>query len=64
MAKRRMDPVNALKLAIERERGANKFYRRAAEVTLALWRTACWVRCLLAASPPHAFRGAACRPRP
>jgi rubrerythrin len=33
MAKRRMDPVDALKIAIERERGANKFYRRAAEMT-------------------------------
>ncbi len=33
MAKRRMDPVDALKLAIERERGANKFYLQAAAVT-------------------------------
>jgi len=33
MAKRRMDAVDALKLAIERERGANKFYRQAANMT-------------------------------
>ncbi len=33
MAKRRMKPVDALELAIERERGANKFYRKAAETT-------------------------------
>lgn len=33
MAKRRMDAVDALKLAIERERGANKFYRQAANIT-------------------------------
>lgn len=33
MAKRRMDAVDALKLAIERERGANKFYRQAADMT-------------------------------
>jgi len=32
MAKRRMKAVDALKLAIERERGANKFYRQAADV--------------------------------
>jgi rubrerythrin len=32
MAKRRMKDVDALRLAIERERGANKFYRRAADV--------------------------------
>ncbi len=31
MAKRRVDAVEALKLALERERGANKFYRQAAE---------------------------------
>jgi len=33
MAKRRMDAVDALKLAIERERGANRFYRQAADMT-------------------------------
>lgn len=33
MAKRRMDTVDALKLAIERERGANKFYRKAVDMT-------------------------------
>lgn len=33
MAKRRMDAIDALKLAIERERGANKFYRQAADMT-------------------------------
>lgn len=33
MAKRRMDAADALKLAIERERGANKFYSRAARST-------------------------------
>ena len=33
MAKRRPDAVEALKLAIERERGANKFYRKAADMT-------------------------------
>jgi len=33
MAKRRIDAVEALKLAIERERGANKFYRKAADMT-------------------------------
>ncbi|MFQ5925652.1 MAG: ferritin family protein [Dehalococcoidia bacterium] len=33
MAKRRMDAVDALKLAIERQRGANKFYRQAADMT-------------------------------
>lgn len=32
MAKRRMKAVDALKLAIERERGANKFYRQAADM--------------------------------
>ncbi|MDY6907104.1 MAG: ferritin family protein [Chloroflexota bacterium] len=32
MAKRRVDPVDALKLAIERERGANRFYREAADM--------------------------------
>lgn len=31
MAKRRMKPVDALQLAIEREKGANKFYREAAD---------------------------------
>jgi len=33
MAKRRMDAVDALKLAIERERGANRFYRQAEDMT-------------------------------
>jgi rubrerythrin len=33
MAKRRMDAVEALKLAMEREKGANKFYRQAADKT-------------------------------
>ena len=33
MAKRRMKPVDALELAIEREQGANKFYRKASEAT-------------------------------
>ena len=33
MAKRRMDAVDALKLAIEREMGANKFYRKAVDMT-------------------------------
>jgi rubrerythrin len=33
MAKRRMKATDALKLGIERERGANKFYRTAAEST-------------------------------
>lgn len=33
MAKGYMDAVDALKLAIERERGANKFYRQAADTT-------------------------------
>jgi len=33
MAKRRMDAVDALKLAIERERGANKVYRQVADMT-------------------------------
>lgn len=33
MAKRRMDAIDALKLAIERERGANRFYREAAAMT-------------------------------
>ena len=33
MAKRRINAVEALKLAIERERGANKFYRKAADMT-------------------------------
>ena len=33
MAKRRVKAVEALELAIERERGANKFYRDAAEET-------------------------------
>lgn len=33
MEKRRMKAVDALELAIERERGANKFYRKAAEAT-------------------------------
>jgi len=33
MAKRRMDAVEALKLGIERERGANRFYRKASEMT-------------------------------
>jgi len=33
MEKRRMDAVDALKLAIERERGANKFYRKAVDMT-------------------------------
>jgi rubrerythrin len=33
MAKRRMNTVDALKLAIERERGASKFYVRAAGMT-------------------------------
>jgi len=33
MEKRRMKTVDALELAIERERGANKFYREAAETT-------------------------------
>ena len=32
MAKRRMDAVDALKMAIERERGANRFYRQAADM--------------------------------
>jgi len=32
MAKRRMKAVDALKLAVERERGANKFYHQAADV--------------------------------
>ncbi len=31
MAKRHIDAVEALELALERERGANKFYRQAAE---------------------------------
>jgi rubrerythrin len=31
MAKRHMDAVEALKLAMEREKGANKFYRQAAD---------------------------------
>ena len=34
MEKRRIDSIEALKLAMERERGANKFYREAAETTL------------------------------
>jgi len=33
MQKRRMNPVDALKLGIERERGANKLYRNAAKAT-------------------------------
>jgi len=33
MAKRRMNATDALKLAIERERGANRFYRQAASLT-------------------------------
>ena len=33
MQKRRMKPVDAIKLGIERERGANKFYRNAANAT-------------------------------
>jgi rubrerythrin len=33
MAKRRMDAVEALKLAMERDKGANKFYREAAGKT-------------------------------
>lgn len=33
MEKRRMDSIEALKLAMEREKGANKFYREAAETT-------------------------------
>ena len=33
MEKRRMKAVDALKLGIERERGANKFYRNAAKAT-------------------------------
>lgn len=33
MAKRHIDTVDALKLAIERERGANKFYLKAVEMT-------------------------------
>ncbi|MEE8470772.1 MAG: ferritin family protein [Dehalococcoidia bacterium] len=33
MAKRRMNAADGLKLAIERERGANKFYREAADRT-------------------------------
>jgi rubrerythrin len=33
MAKRRMKATEALELAIERERGANKFYRKAADAT-------------------------------
>jgi len=33
MAKRRMDAIDALKLAIEREKGANKFYREAVAMT-------------------------------
>jgi rubrerythrin len=33
MEKRRINAVEALKLAIERERGANRFYRKAADMT-------------------------------
>ncbi len=33
MARRRMKTADALELAIEREKGANKFYRKAAEAT-------------------------------
>lgn len=33
MAKRRMKAIDALKLAIERERGANRFYIQAADMT-------------------------------
>jgi rubrerythrin len=33
MAKRRTDAIEALELAIEREKGANKFYRQAADMT-------------------------------
>ena len=36
MARRRMDGVDALKLAIEREKGASQFYRRAADATVDL----------------------------
>jgi rubrerythrin len=36
MGKRRMDGVDALKLAIEREKGAGQFYRRAANATVDL----------------------------
>jgi len=33
MAKRRMDAVDALKIAMEREKGASRFYRQAAGMT-------------------------------
>ena len=33
MAKRRIDAIDALKLAIEREKGANRFYREAVAMT-------------------------------